>query len=338
MKNLESALRELAHPDRSSDATDWLAVLPEPPDEPTYLSRRMGKTPAEELERLRRAAGALELLVTRYDFTTGPAAPAPPLRWGKLATTGAATYRRMLHATAAGILHAEAISHAQSGDIPAASSSAGKASRHLTAAGEWIHDAALCPSLFAPAFKHKNDLLINVLWLAGRPDAVIATDASRSTTIGIAQATLAMPGIDAAPRLKAAVTTVLNDHIFIGWPRMLRDPRPATTTGSTPPMGKATDESERETQALAAMSIVAPHSSFDPRTNPAPSDVGRFYEVNVPVYGPAVAARAALATENGGVTAALDPGVLSKFVGVKRMPAGTVELPTAPPEVLGYNA
>jgi hypothetical protein len=340
MNPIVASLRELAHADCPGDATDWASVLPEAPEEPTYLSRRMGRGPAEEMEKLRRAAGGLALLVTRYDHVTGALASPQPLRWGKLATTGADTYRRMLHASAAGLFHAEAIAHAQRGDVPAASSSAGKASRHLTAAGEWVHDAALRPSVFGPEFKHKNDLLVNALWLAGRDSAVTATAASRSATIGIAQATLAMPGIDCAPKLRSAVTTTLNDHVFIGWPRDLRDPRPITVSKAsvTGPMGDAVDESEREIQALAAMSIVAAHSSFDPRTNPAPSDIGKFYEVNLPVYTAAVTKAAALAVENGGVTGPRDPGVLAKYVAVKQMKAAAAELPTAPPEVLGYSA
>ena len=339
MNPIVASLRELAHADCPGDATDWPLVLPEPPEEPTYLSRRMGRGHAEEMEKLRRAAGGLALLTTRYDHATGPSAPPQPLRWGKLATTGAATYRRLLHASAAGLFHAEAIAHAQRGDVSAASSSAGKASRHLTAAGAWVHDAALRPSMFHPDFKNKNDLLVNALWLAGREPAVTATAKSRTATIGIAQATLAMPGIDCAPKLRAAVTTTLNDHVFIGWPRELRDPRPTTvsTSSVSGPMGDATDDAEREVQALAAMSIVAPHSSFDPRTNPAPSDIGKFYDVNLPVYTSSVTAAAALAAENGGVTAARDPGVLTKYLAVKQMKAAAAELPTAPPEVLGYS-
>ena len=334
---LVATLRELAHADRSGDATDWISVLPVSPDEPTYLRRRMGKTPAEDMEKLRRAAGCLVLLETRYDYAVSAAAVPPPLRWGKLATTGVATYRRMLHATAASLLHAEAIAHAQSNDLPAASSAAGKASRHLSAAGEWIHDASLCPLLFKPEFKQKNNLLVNALWLAARDAPVSASDSSRRGSIGIAQATLAMPGIEKAPRLRAAVTTLLNDHIFIGWPRTLQDPRPATAPGGASPMGVAKTESDREVQALAAMRVVAAQSSFNPRSNPAPSDIVEFCDVNLPVYGSQVAFMAALATENGGVTAARDPGVLTKFVGVKQMPPGTAELPTAPPEVLGYS-
>jgi hypothetical protein len=282
---------------------------------------------AQEDERLRRAAGALRLIEDRFAGAVHGHAEAQPFRWGTVATDGIGTMRRCLHATAAGIEHTKGVRAAVAGQFDDAKAHAANARKHRAAAGTWDHDSRLEPPLFGKAFAKKSDALLQALWAQGRRTAAEAmAPAERAATIGVWHATAEAAADAGAKQLAAAAAAEAADHVVVGWARDLRDPRP----GAPEPPG---DRHAAEAAAINAIRAAAPAATWHPQKNPAPPDVARFIAVNHEVY-PVTAMPCGVADPVG-------PESTRKYTAAAALPpvnVAAVELPEAPPTVLGYPA
>ncbi len=336
MSAVEAHLPSLAVPAKYIDSceTQWTTVLPEPPDAAgkTYLTRKMKGTVAEERERVRRAAGAVHLLKTKFECEPHPESEDVPLRWGKLATTGIASFEKMLHATSAGLAHNEAVATLRNpaGTIQEAMAKQGECIRHIRHMGDWEHDSAHTPYLFSKPFKDKAELLLNGLWAAGRPAAADSPPAENTKTIGILQTCLGNPEMQKHTALKRACTKLLSDTLFVAWGRPPHtDPRPGPTPRPT---------ENHEKRAVAAMDLVAPTATWHREKNPAPADVVKFYEVACGVNPSRVAEQRALTITKGIADPLLNVTELTKrYTGSKQLPERPEALTVAPAHLLGYS-
>lgn len=148
------ALRRAA-PEAWNDSTDWQCVLAaSAPAEALYIQRSLSAAD----DRLRRAAACVAVLRNSGGCSSAVVAP---LRVGPVATDSVETFTALLHAAKAGAELKSAVADGKTPDERMGH--AGRAWRHLNAAGPWMHERSCCPPQLLPAFKSKLTLVILLL-------------------------------------------------------------------------------------------------------------------------------------------------------------------------------
>ena len=244
-----------------------------------------------------------------------------PLRWDGIAMNGLAPFRRCLHGSAAWLYTNDALKAIKEGRTASACQPAGRAVRHLAAAGGWAHDVGSMPTALAPATVARATLLVNAL----AADKLIATGASGlagiTRRVGLLQTVLASESD--AKATKAVAETALARELLLGYARHRRDTRPGAPPG---------EQSEHEAATAASMlsALVDPDA--------VPASVSKFIAVTVGAHGGVDAAAARRLAENGLLQPLINHAALAARYGIAETSlTEPIELRTAPFQPGGWG-